>query len=160
MGSNRRSNQTNNIKICSCRFLVRPPALLGKGMDWLAYGQGNMIEWDIMSWCWCPGLRVGVGHHYKVSMREQCNRSVHILIWCCQDVKFQQPTNQTKPSNLSIGSTGHTQFRHRSNCHVDDTAGFESTPPASWTSVLTLKSSILTYIITLSTSGWGASSVG
>ena len=45
----------------ACPLLARCSALLEKGKDWLAQHQDNVIEWDIGSWCWRPGLPVGTG---------------------------------------------------------------------------------------------------
>ena len=48
------------------------PPLLAYGKDWLPQLQDNVIEWDIMSWCWLPGLPVE--QHYEVTMSARCRQ--------------------------------------------------------------------------------------
>ena len=77
-GSNPGRVQTNGLRIDTCHFLARHSALRGYGKDCLAQCQDNVIEWDIRSWYWWPGLPVG--HHTNVVMSLHCHKSVCVLI--------------------------------------------------------------------------------
>ena len=62
----------DRVKIYTCHFIARCRSLL-------RYGNDNVTECDIRSWCWCPGLPVA--QHYKVVIGAHCHRSVPVLIW-------------------------------------------------------------------------------
>ena len=72
-------SQTDDIEIDTYHFLARRSALLHLDKkDWLAQCQDNVIESDIRSWCWWPGLPVG--QSYKVPTSVHCHKSATILI--------------------------------------------------------------------------------
>ena len=58
---------------------------LGYGKDWLAPRQVNFTECDSRSWCWLPGLLVGL--HYKVCTVTSRHPSRYERR-CCQDEKL------------------------------------------------------------------------
>ena len=66
-------------KMYTCDFLAWHFVLIGLDKDWLAQCQGNVIEWDIRSWCWQPYFPVE--QHYKVAICAHCHKSVPVLMW-------------------------------------------------------------------------------
>ena len=89
--------QINDLKIDTRCFLAWRSALLDMGKDWfgcwsftslqhlssyqvwLTQCQDSVVEWDMMPWCWQPGLPMR--QHYKVAMSVRCHKSVPTLIW-------------------------------------------------------------------------------
>ena len=65
--------QSDDLKIYTCRFLVRRSTLLGRGKNLLAQCQDNVLEWDIKSWHWWPNFPVWI--HYKVASGAHCHKS-------------------------------------------------------------------------------------
>ena len=64
VGSDHGRVKPMTYKICDCYFLAR-----WSDKDWLAQCQDNVTKWDITSWCWRPGYRMG--QHYRSCHKSQ-----------------------------------------------------------------------------------------